>query len=257
MGRLTMKKLPISVCLIAGAEANRIERALRSVSAWAAEIIVVINDTVTDGTDEIARRYGAKVYREPWKGFIGQKNSASEKATQPWLLGLDADEEVTTELKAELEAAIEKNSSHLAFEFPRCTFYCGRWIRHGDWYPDRVLRLWKRGARWGGIEPHARLEIAGGIGRLKSDLLHFSNESIDQQIAKIGPYSSDFVRYQRSRGKRAGLFDLVVRPFWRFFRAYVLRLGFLDGWQGYYIARLNGFSTLTRYVKIREGDEKS
>src|SRR3954468_11787175 len=249
-----MKKLPISVCMIAGAEAHRIERALRSVSGWAAEIIVVLNEEVRDGTDEIARRYGAAIFREPWKGFIGQKNSAAEKATQPWLLGLDADEEVTTELKAELEAVTEKDSSYAAFEFPRCTFYCGRWIRHGDWYPDRVLRLWRKGARWAGIEPHARLEINGEIGRLRSDLLHFSNESINQQIAKIGPYSTDFVRFQRSRGKRAGLFDLVVRPFWRFFRAYILRLGFLDGWQGYYIARLTGFSTLTRYVKIREDE---
>src|SRR5258705_7239318 len=101
-----MKKLPISVCMISGAEAHRIGRALASVSDRATEIIVVLNEEVRDGTDEIAKKHGALVYREPWKGFVGQKNSAAEKASQPWLLGLDADEEVPASLKNEIEAAI-------------------------------------------------------------------------------------------------------------------------------------------------------
>jgi len=228
---------------------------LASVSDWAAEIVVVLNEEVRDRTEEVALKHGAKVFREKWKGFIGQKNAAAEKATQPWLLGLDADEEVPLRLRSEIEQAIQSQSApYEAYKFPRCTFYCGRWIRHGDWYPDPVLRLWKRGIRWAGIEPHAHLEVKGKVGRLQSDLLHFSNESIDRQISKIGPYSGDFVRHQRSRGKRTGLFDLVVRPAWRFFRAYFLKLGFLDGWQGYYIASLTAFSTLTRYTKVREAE---
>src|SRR5512147_1629823 len=131
------KPLPVSICIISGPEARRIGRALESVAGWAAEIILVLNQDVADGTDEIATQHGARVFREPWKGFAGQKNSAAEKATQPWLLNLDADEVVTPELAAEIAATIGRPSiSHAAYDFPRCTFYCGRWIRHGDWYPD-------------------------------------------------------------------------------------------------------------------------
>ena len=250
-------RLPISVCIVSGAEAHRIGQTLQSVMAWASEIIVVLNEEVRDGTEEIATRFGAKVFREPWKGFVGQKNSVAEKATQGWLLNLDADEVVTPELAEEIRATVNQPSpAHAAYEFPRCTYYCGRWIRHGDWYPDRVLRLWQKGkARWTGEEPHARLEVTGPIGRLQSDLHHHSNESIARQIAKIAPYQSDFVSRRVAAGKPSGVFELAIRPAWRFLRAYFLRLGFLDGWQGLYIAGLSSFSTLTRYAMVREARE--
>ena len=252
-----MKKLPLSVCLISGAEAHRIGRTLASVAGWASEIIVVLNAEVQDGTEEIARSHGAQVFREPWKGFIGQKNSAADKATQPWLLNLDADEIVPPALADEIAGAVlAAAASHAAYEFPRCTFYCGRWIRHGDWYPDRVLRLWRRGtARWAGEEPHAHLDVRGTVGRLRADLEHHSNESIARQIAKIAPYHAPFVRARLAAGKRSGFFELVIRPWWRFVRAYLFRRGFLDGWQGFYIAQLSAFSTLTRYTMVREAGE--
>src|SRR5579859_2800955 len=155
------KKLPVSVCMIAGNEAQRISRALASVANWAGEIIVVLNEEVHDGTDNIAEKYGARVYREPWKGHIAQKNSAAQKATQPWILGLDADEVISPELGAEIQLLIggpQTAETSAAYSFPRCTFYCDRWIRHGDWYPDRQTRLWQRGkAAWGGIDPHDTL----------------------------------------------------------------------------------------------------
>jgi len=252
------RRLPISVCLVSGAEAHRIAPALASVASWAAEIVVVLNQEVRDGTDAVAERFGAKVFREPWKGFIGQKNSVADKATQAWLLNLDADEVVTPELAAEIGAVVSQSSPpHAAYQFPRCTYYCGRWIRHGDWYPDRVLRLWQRGqAHWVGEEPHARLEVAGTVGRLRSDLQHHSNESIARQIAKIAPYHADFVQRRVAAGQSAGIFELVIRPAWRFVRAYFVRLGFLDGWQGFYIAALSSFSTLTRYMMLREAREQ-
>jgi glycosyltransferase involved in cell wall biosynthesis len=251
-----MKKLPISVCLVSGAEAHRIRGTLESVAGWTSEIVVVLNSEVTDGTDRIATDFGAKVFREDWKGFGRQKNSAAAKAGQPWILSLDADEVVPPPLQAEIARTLDdpaRNHRYAAFAFPRCTFYCGRWIRHGDWYPDRVTRLWRRGqAAWEGVEPHPYLRAQGAIGRLASDLQHFSNESIDRQIAKIAPYSDGFVQHCRQRGRQAGFLDLAVRPIWRFLRAYVFRLGFLDGWPGYYIACLSAFSTVTRYVKVRE-----
>ena len=249
-----MKKLPISVCIVSGAEAHRIRQALESVSAWAAEIIVVLNEEVADGTDRIAEEFGAKVFREPWRGFIGQKNSVSEKATQPWLFNLDADEAVPPELWSQIAQALENPSAtHTAYQFPRCTFYFGRWIRHGDWYPDRVLRIWRRNkAVWAGVDPHACLKVHGTIGNLSADLLHFSNESVSRHVAKIIPFSEEFVRHYPESKALPGVFEMVVRPFWRFFRAYIFRLGFLDGWPGFYIASLTSFATLTRYAKIRE-----
>lgn len=251
-----MSKLPISVCIVSGAEAHRIGKTLESVVEWVSEMIVVLDDRAQDGTDQVVEKFGGKVFREPWKGFIGQKNSAAEKCGQPWLLNLDADEVVSRPLRTEIESLFN-NASKLdrfaAYQFPRCTFYCGRWIRHGDWYPDRVLRLWKRdAARWVGEEPHARLEVKGGIGRLKSDLLHESNESIARHVAKIIPYQQGFVETRVAAGKSAGVFELFIRPVWRFLRAYLFRLGFLDGWPGLYIAGLNAFSTLTRYSLVRE-----
>lgn len=252
--KILKDRLPVSVCIISGAEAHRIGRALESITGWAGEVIVVLDDKTTDGTEDIARRHGANVYREPWKGFIGQKASAAQKATQPWLLNLDADEVVTPDLASEIATVVNgPQTGHVAYEFPRCTFYCGRWIRHGDWYPDRVLRLWRKGAAtWAGDEPHARLEVTGTVGRLSSDLQHFTNESISRHVQKVIAYSDDFVRQNSAPGQSPGLSGLVVRPFWRFLRAYFLRLGFLDGWQGYYIAWVSAFSVVTKYARLME-----
>ncbi len=253
-----MNKLPLTVTFISGAEAGRIGGALKSVADWAGEIVIVLNEDVLDGTEEIALKYGAKIFREPWKGYVGQKNSASAKATQPWLLNLDADEVVSPALAAEIATVVASPASQTVYEFPRCTFYCGRWIRHGDWYPDRVRRLWRKdAARWIGDEPHAALEVNGVVGRLKADLWHFSNESIARQIGKIPAYHAEFVKRRIAAGKSAGYFELVVRPWWKFLRAYIFRLGFLDGWQGFYIARLAAFSTLTRQAMVREAQSSN
>ena len=134
-----MNKLPISVCMISGAEAHRIGASLQSVADWTSEIVLVLNQEVADGTDKVATQFGARVYREPWKGHIGQKNSAAEKATQPWILGLDSDEIVSEQLRANITALFQNPGldNYAAYNFPRCSFCCGRWIRHGDWYPRR------------------------------------------------------------------------------------------------------------------------
>jgi glycosyltransferase involved in cell wall biosynthesis len=242
-------RLPISICMIAGAEASRIGLALESVAGWAAEIIVVINDDVTDGTDKIAGDRGARVFREPWKGHIAQKNSAAAKATQPWILGLDADEALSPGLRAEIQSAMAAPGGHAAFCFPRCTSFCGRWIRHGDWYPDRQTRLWRRGhAEWGGINPHDKLIVSGSVGRLENDLMHDTAGTIDRHVTKLLAYTEIFSQAERP----AGILELFIRPVWRFIRSYFLRLGFLDGWQGYYIAWITAFYTATRYAKLCE-----
>ncbi len=256
-----MTKLPITVSMISGAEASRIARSLASVAEWTSEIVVVLNEEVRDGTAEIARKFGAKVFPEPWKGYVGQKASASNKASQPWVLGLDADEVVSPELRREIErlfADKNKVDAAAAFSVPRLTMFCGRWIRHGDWYPDRTTRLWRKDrAEWGGIDPHAKLLVQGEIQKLDNNLLHYNAENIDKQVAKITSFSSDFVRHMQASQRNASWPDLVVRPFWRFVRCYLFRLGFLDGWQGYYIAWMTAFHTATRYAKVREADLQS
>jgi glycosyltransferase involved in cell wall biosynthesis len=254
-----MSKLPVSVCMISGAEAARIGRALESVVDWAGEIIVVLNEDARDGTEELAAKYGAKVFREPWQGFIRQKNSAWQKAAQPWLFGLDADEVVPPELRAEITDILAAAApAHTAYTFPRRTFFCGRWIRHGEWYPDRVTRLCRRGsAAWAGIDPHAMLKVSGTIGRLRSDLWHFPNETIDGRLAKIISYSGDFLRHAQATGRPVTWLDLAFRPPLRFLKSYFLRLGFLDGWPGYYIAWMSAFDVVTRYAKVREARQSA
>jgi glycosyltransferase involved in cell wall biosynthesis len=248
-------RLPISVCIISGAEAHRIGRTLASIADWTSELCVVLNAEVQDGTDEIARKYGAAVFREPWKGYTAQMNSAAQKATQPWILALDADEVITPESRHEIVALFESKAIDraAAWSFPRTTCFAGRWLRHGENYPDRQIRLWKRGqAKWGGIDPHYKLEVSGAIRKLRQDMLHYSNQTINQQLSKLATYSDLFVKHCLETDRKVGPMDMIVRPFWRFFRSYVLLRGFLDGWAGYYLAWHAAFSTATRYMKVRE-----
>ncbi len=249
-------RLPISVCLIAANEAHRIRGALESVAPWTSEIIVVLNDDVNDGTDKIAESFGAKVFREPWKGHVAQKNSAAEKASREWIFGLDADEVVSPALRDEIQKLFstpEKIKPIVAFSFPRCTFYSGRWIRHGDWYPDRKVRLWRRGqAKWGGSNPHDTIIVNGRTEILISVLLHYSMEDLNHLIRKTISYTDTIAQQKFESGQHVGLFTLWFRPFWRFVRGYFLRLGFLDGWQGFSVAWLGAFYTFLRYAKVRE-----
>jgi glycosyltransferase involved in cell wall biosynthesis len=250
------KRLPISVTVISGPEAERIGRSLQSVAGWTSEIVVVLNQDVRDGTEEIARQFGANVFREPWKGYLAQKNSATEKTNQEWIFNLDADEVVTPELRLQIETFFNdtsKSAKFMALSFPRLSWYCGRWIRHGDWYPDRQTRIWRRSrGKWGGVDPHAKLVVDGPIFDLSGDLQHFSTDSINSRLQKIIPFSDEFVAQKRTSNSTPGFFDLALRPWWRFFRAYFVKLGFLDGWQGFYIASHTSFSTLVRYAKLRE-----
>jgi glycosyltransferase involved in cell wall biosynthesis len=251
------QRLPISVCIVASNEAHRIRRTLDNVADWAGEIVVVTDNNVTDGTGEIASSYGAKVICKPWQGTAAHRNLATENATQPWILALDADEVVSPALRDEIRRAITAahargESTFAAYAFPRCTFYLGRWIRHGDWYPDYIVRLWQREqGHWTGTV-HEKLIVQGRVGYLKSEMLHYSMESVEHQIKKTLKYADEFVRICAKQGRTVTVLDLLVRPVWRFWRSYLFRLGFLDGWQGFTIAWMTAFYTFLRYVKVRE-----
>jgi glycosyltransferase involved in cell wall biosynthesis len=251
---MAQSRLPISVCIIAGNEAQRIRRALDSVASWVAEIVVVTDDKVTDGTERIAESCGAKVFCRPWEGHAVHRNFASDKATQPWLFALDVDEVVSPELREEIVRAIlgtDANTvSPVAYGFPRCTFYHGRWIRHGDWYPDRKVRIWRReSGRWEG-SPHEKLIVPGQVQWLRGDLLHYSMESLEHIIKKTIAVADYFLQQCEANGRKVDWTDFAFRPWWSFFRSYFLRLGILDGWQGYVIAWMTSFYTFLRYTKV-------
>lgn len=249
-----MTRLPISVCIVAGNEAHRIRRALDSVAGWTSEIVLAIDEKVKDGTDQVGESYGAKIISQPWRGHAAHREFASANASQPWLLAIDADEVVTPELRGEIIQLFERHASQPpcpAYSFPRCTYYHGRWIRHGDWYPDRKARLWQRGrANWGDTYLHESLLVNGATGRLKSDLLHYSMESLEHEMKKTLLTVDYFVQECAARQKRIHFTDVLFRPWWRFVRAYLFRLGFLDGWQGLAIARIIAIYTFLRYLKV-------
>ncbi len=246
-------RLPISLVMIASNEEARIGRCLASAADLASEIVVLVNDCA-DRTEEIARSFGATVVEDSWHGFRDQKNLALQHATQPWVLALDCDEELSPTLRASL-AAFFADGDHQRFagaRFPRLVWFLGRWIRHGDWYPDHSLRLFPNGLRWTGSPEHDKIVVAGRVKTLDGDLFHYSNPDARTQIEKINVFADVFLERQIADGKRWSLLHTVFRPAWRFLRAYVLRRGFLDGYPGLYIACVTAFATMARYTRLYE-----
>ena len=168
---------------------------------------------------------------------------------------------VTPELRDEIIRTfgdVTLSTRCAGFSLPRLSFYAGRWIRHGDWYPDRKTRLWKRGeGRWADEGVHERIVLEGTVGELRADLQHFSYDNLSHHLAKAQTYSDIFARDAGRAGKRASMADLAVRPGWRFIRGYFLRLGFLDGWQGFVIAWMSALQSFLKYAKLRESSLKT
>jgi glycosyltransferase involved in cell wall biosynthesis len=252
-------KLPISVAIIAKNEAHNLPRCLASVRGWVAEIVVVLNDT-TDASETIARAAGAQVHHLPWRGYRDSKNAAMDLTAQPWVLSLDADEEVSPALRADFARFFARSDCDRfsGARFPRKVWFIDRWITHGDWYPDYSLRLLRRGfARWGGDSfVHEKVECDGVVVQLRGDLHHYSFPTLASHVAKINPFADLFLRQHQSRGTKFSALAAIVRPAWRFFRAYILKLGFLDGYPGFYIAHATAFAAFVRYSRLYEAEKK-
>jgi glycosyltransferase involved in cell wall biosynthesis len=247
--------LPISVVVVARNEAANLPRCLASVRGWVAEILVALNDTRDDSAAR-AVEAGALVHQVPWQGFRDTKNLALGLATQPWALCLDADEEVSAQLRASLQSFFARPDldRYAGARFARKVWFIDRWITHGDWYPDTVLRLIRRDrGRWGGdAHVHEKMVCDGPVANLRGDLNHYSFPTLASHIAKINLFADLFVRQQREKHAGFSPAAAVVRPAWRFFRAYVLRAGFRDGYPGFYIAWATAFGTLVRYSRMYE-----
>ncbi|MBI5769287.1 MAG: glycosyltransferase family 2 protein [Verrucomicrobia bacterium] len=249
--------LPISVVVVAKNEARNLPRCLASVQGWVAEIVLVLNDT-TDASESIAAKFGARIEHRPWRGYRDTKNAALALAAHNWVLSLDADEEVSPALRADITAFIGDLDQFSGARFPRKVWFIDRWITHGDWYPDYSLRLFRRDhARWGGDEfVHEKIECDGPVATLRGDLHHYSFPTLASHVAKINPFADLFVRQQQARGKKFSLAAAIVRPGWRFFRAYVIKRGFLDGYPGFYIAWATAFSAFVRYSRLWEEENR-
>jgi glycosyltransferase involved in cell wall biosynthesis len=242
--------MTLSVIVITKNEEASIGECLSSV-AWADELIVVDSGS-TDRTVELCRKYTDKVHLSAdWPGFGRQKNRALALASGEWVLSLDADERVTPELRREIEAAMESPADRSAFAMPRRSSYCGRSMRHSGWWPDDVVRLFRRGqGRFSDDLVHERLIVEGPVGRLRSPLIHEAFGSLEEVLETMNRYSTAGARLMEERGKRATLAGAILHGLWSFFHTYVVRAGFLDGREGFLLAVSNGEGTYYRYLKL-------
>ena len=242
-----MTRPTLSVILITKNEAELVGQCLESVK-WADEIIVVDSGS-TDATVDICRRYTDKVAVTDWPGFGPQKNRALAMATGDWVLSIDADEQVTPALAREMESVI-CNASHHVYKLPRLSKLMGRPMHHGDWWPDEVPRLFRRGhAGFTNDQVHERLDFKGTAPALKHLLLHDSIRSLEQMIGKINQYTTGGAVRLKDRGRTGSLGKAVTHGLWALFRAYVLKRGFLDGREGFIAAVSAGESAYYKYLK--------
>ncbi len=242
--------MSLSVIVITKDEEAVIQRCLESV-AWTDEIVVVDSGS-SDRTLDICREFGAKVHvTEDWPGPGPQRNRAIDGSSGEWLLALDADEWVSPELRAEIEAITRGLGGSIAYRIPRLSSYCGRYMRHGGWWPDYVSRLFKRGtARFGGGLVHDHLVVNGPVGKLDEHLMHEAFIDLEEVLQKVNSYSTWGARTLADGGHRSGLTTAVAHALWTFFKTYLFRAGFLDGREGFMLAVSNAEGTYYKYVKL-------
>jgi glycosyltransferase involved in cell wall biosynthesis len=244
--------MKISGCLITFNEERNLTRCLKSLAPLVDEIVLVDSGS-TDRTLEIAGEFGARIIRQAWLGYVAQKNVALDHAAHPWVLSLDADEEISPELAAAIgrlkgSSALEPNG----YRVSRLVFYRGRWIRHGDWYPDRLVRLFRRDeARFAGGRVHEKLEIAGDHPLLPGHLHHFTYANAADRAARRNRYAELWARSAREAGACVYSWTGPLHAAARFFKGYFLKRGFLDGAVGWDIALGNAREVALKYKLLR------
>jgi glycosyltransferase involved in cell wall biosynthesis len=245
--------LPLSVAIVTLNEEANLPRLLASVRGLASEIVVVDSGS-TDRTEAIAREAGAVFVRAPWEGFVVQKNRALERCTQAWALFMDADEALSPELAASVRGLFSDGRApeEDGFWLNRRTWYLGAWIWHA-WYPEWRLRLMRRGAgSWGGMDPHAKLEISGATKRLEGDLLHYSFRDLQDHLERTIRYSRTMANSYVKAGKRFRWRYLLLSPWVAFFKHLVLKQGWRDGWRGWLISVIRAIDVFAKYAFLLE-----
>jgi len=247
-----MPKLKLSVCILGLNEQENIFSCLKSVDSWAEEIIVGIDDRTTDKTEEVAKKYTNKVYLLPHKDmFHKNKQKVVDKARQPWVLWLDADEKISEELKKEIENVVKKEVD--GYYIPRKNYIFNKWMRHSGWYPDYQLRLWKKGkVKWPGKSIHEHPEIKGETERLSGHILHNNYTSVSQYLLKLNRYTTQDAIRRRNEFKDKFSVYFVSRPIEEFVKRFVALKGYKDGLHGLALALLQAFYELVVVIKVWE-----
>lgn len=243
--------MKITAVIITLNEADCIGRCLHSV-AGVADDIIVMDSGSTDRTCELASGLGATVVYQPWQGYSAQKNLANSLVNEGYILSLDADEWLSDPLRDELLRLKPALDGNKAISFPRLNNYCGRWIRHGGYYPDLKIRLFPaQKARWTGAYVHETLQVDAGISIVKAsgDLLHFSYVSISDHINRADYYSSLAAERLQGKSRTGLLLRMLFSPATRFYRNYLLRLGFLDGYEGFLLSAITSVEVFLKYAK--------
>ena len=244
--------IQLSVVVITYNEEKNIGRCLSSVKDVADEILVV-DSFSKDKTAQIARERGARVIDHNFEGYGQQKNFATNNATHDWILSLDADEELGPEIIQSI-LKVKQQPEFDVYEMSRLTNYCGQWIQHCGWYPDRQTRLYNRTkGKWieRRVHEYWALNEEGKTGMLKGDLLHYSYTTLQEHLGKIEKYTELAAREGAAKGKKATLAIILFSPLWHFINEYILKLGFLDGFAGYTICKLSAYATFQKYTKLR------
>ena len=247
----------LSAAIICFNEEHNIARCLDSLKGVADEIVVV-DSFSTDKTKEICLSYGVKFVEHEFKGHIEQKNYALSQTTHDYVLSLDADEALSSELRESVLWAKE-NWQGQGYRFNRLTNYAGHWVHYCGWYPDTKLRLVKKAqANWEGVNPHDILILNSGTEGtfLQGDLLHYSYDSVSDHINQTNRFTTIAAKAAYQLGTRSSIFKIVTRPFLKFLRDYFIKLGFLDGRYGFVICYINALSAFLKYTKIKELQEE-
>lgn len=246
-----MKQL--SVVIITKNEERNIKRCLESVLSVADEIVIV-DSFSTDHTVDIASQFKAKIVKQEFLGYIEQKNFAIQQASHDFILSLDADEALSKELLNSIANAKSQSNAD-AYTMSRMTSYCGQWIKHGGWYPDRKVRLFNRKvARWGGVNPHDKIEVDHNVEvkLIKGDILHYTYYNLSEHIQQADHFTKIMAKDLFEKGKRTNLFRILFKPKARFIRDYIFKRGFLDGYNGLLIAIISSYAVFLREIRLKE-----
>jgi glycosyltransferase involved in cell wall biosynthesis len=240
--------LQLSVVIITFNEEQNIARCIDSLQGVADEIIVA-DSFSTDRTESICRQYGVTFLQHSFEGYSEQKNWAISHTQYPYILSLDADEALSPELKKSI-LQVKENGKYDAYYFNRLTNYCGKWIKHGGWYPDRKLRLWNKAkGKWADLRIHEMIEMQAGCNSviLKGDLLHYSYYSVEQHKKTSAKYATLSAEEYYRRNRKTGIIYMYLKPIWKFLRDYIFKLGFLNGYYGIVIASIDAHSVHLKY----------